>query len=663
MRLLTTTLVLIGSFLLLFSVGITWRVQGLVSAEFKRKWSILTFLICFFVLGYFGFIGIQMVGFPIPLELLTSIVFIGGALFVLSVMTLARDSIARLNDLNENLERIVEDRTFELQGTNRSLIASKEKIQNQNVFLESVLNALSHPFYVVDTNNYQIMMSNKAANLSEFVGETCYSVTHGTDRPCNGNEHPCSIEEVRKKKGPVVHEHIHRDTDGNKRYVEVHAYPIYNEAGDLSKIIEYVLDITDRKVIEQELLLARNEAESANLSKGKFLAEISHEIRTSLNAILGMANLTLATNLLEKQRYYLVIIKESSELLLRLIGDILDFSKIEAGKLVLEMREFALIPVLESVISSMKTKAENKGLQLLTDFNEECNGLWLIGDDLRLRQILLNLIGNAIKFTTKGKITVSLFIEERDSESITLRATVTDTGMGIPKKVQKNIFESYVQADAGIARNFGGTGLGLAICRRLTELMGGSIWLNSMEGVGSSFSFTIKMTPCKRPLSQEVFREKSREKVLPLRILLVDDISLNRELVRIILEQEGHSITEAQNGLVALETLVDFDFDLVLIDVQMPVMDGFVAVNYIRLCEKGEVPAQGRYSGLLTKLSKRLYGRHVPVVAITANVMSGERNRCLEAGMDGYICKPFRAEEMVEQIAAVYPTTRSEPSM
>jgi len=371
--------------------------------------------------------------------------------------------------------------------------------KKEQEFLQHVIDSLNHPFYVINVNNYQIELANSFMQNFGFKSPTtCYQVTHLTDKPCNGKNDPCPLLEVTRTKQPVILEHIHLDKDGNRRHIEVHGFPVFNNEGNVIKMIEYSLDITKRKAnevalrnSEKHLSIALKKAEKANQTKSQFLANMSHELRTPMIAIMGYTELLLEDTVLdEEQEYYLQSVTISSKNLLGIINDILDASAIEAKRMEIKTISFQLDELLNNVFYLFKQDAENKGIKLalITEDNIPYN---LIGDPLRIRQVLTNLINNAIKFTEQGEITIYTKISKLESEQVTLRFSIQDTGIGISTKAMPYLFDTFTQADNSYTREFGGTGLGLAICKYLVDMMGGYIWVDTKLGKGSTFNFTV----------------------------------------------------------------------------------------------------------------------------------------------------------------------------
>jgi CheY-like chemotaxis protein len=389
--------------------------------------------------------------------------------------------------------------------------------------------------------------------------------------------------------------------------------------------------------------MANERIRRSERAKEMFLANTSHEIRTPMNAIIGLVELLKKTKLAKKQSEYLNIIEQSSENLLHILNDILDMSKIESEKMHLEYKAFKLMEVMNDSINTLIIKAKEKGLVLELNCPKGCRDFVILGDRVRLAQVMINLVNNAIKFTEQGKIQVNIEQLAETDDSFQFRFSVNDSGIGIPEERQKQIFQEFVQADDSITRLYGGTGLGLSISQHLVSLMGGKLALKSKEGEGSEFFFTLKFEKAEKKAIQKTkllleSTNKNKTALSGKRMLLVEDNAFNRLVAGKMLKDLGIEYEEAENGQKAIQKLTAQTFDLVLMDIQMPVMDGITATRHIR--NEMEKPVS-----------------EIPIIALTAHALKGDREKYKAMGMTDYLSKPFRSAQLSDILQKVIPHT------
>ncbi len=552
----------------------------------------------------------------------------------------ARRAEERLDAANRGLEERVRQRTEELTRTVADLERAGEALRaSEGRFrgtFENVAVGIAH----ADLDGRWLRVNEKLCAIlgyprEELLQKTFRDVTH-PDNLARSIELFTALM-VGELPGYVLETRYLRK-DGTVVWVELVASLQRDSAGEPAYAIVVLQEISERKRLEGELRQAKEVAELANRAKAEFLANMSHEIRTPMNGIIGMTDLALATDLTREQREYLTLVKTSADALLDIIDDILDFSKIEAGKLRLNPVPFRLRDSLADTVRTLALKAQEKKLELACHIAPDVPD-GLVGDLGRLRQVLVNLIGNAVKFTERGGVTVRAEVIAGAENTAEVHFTVQDTGVGIPSDQQVLIFTRFYQGDTSVTRRYGGTGLGLAIASKLVALMGGRIWVESAVGRGSTFHFTARfgVTPSPASLLQTAAAdpERGRQPQLPpLHILLAEDNEVNQRLVVSLLEKHGHRVTVATNGRDTIAAWEKGQFDLILMDVQMPELDGLAAATAIRQREQS-------------------MGRRLPILALTAHALKGQREICLAAGMDGYITKPIRSGELFAAMAEV----------
>jgi len=546
-------------------------------------------------------------------------------------------AVVSVTALRDAQEAIIGYLLIGTDNTARKLVEEEQKKSDQRLrdqqfytrsLIESNIDAImtTDPSGIITDVNKQ-MEALTGCSRDELIGAPFKDFFTDPDRAEAG------IKLVLNQKSVTDYELTARARNGKQTVVSYNATTFYDRSRKLQGVFAAARDVTDRKRFELELQQAKAIAESASRSKSDFLASMSHEIRTPMNAIMGIADLLAQTELSPQQDKYVRIFRRAGDNLLNLINDILDLSKVEASQLELEQTGFALGNHLEIVIEMIAARAQEKGLQLTCDIAPDV-GTDLIGDPTRLRQVLLNLLGNAIKFTQTGTVSLQVTREPDAKVPTALRFTVTDTGIGIPSDKLTQVFERFTQADTSTTRRFGGSGLGLTISKRLVELMGGRIWVDSNVGEGSAFSFTVpfEIWAGADKRLQVPLGEGTQSVLMELNILLVEDSADNCTITMAYLEDPRFRIDVAENGAMACEMFKAKSYDLVLMDRQMPVMDGLTATRTIRAWEQGTgKPA-------------------TPIIALTASALRGDREMCLAAGCTAFLTKPIKQVVLLKAI-------------
>ncbi len=543
-------------------------------------------------------------------------------------------SVTALRDIRET---VIGYLLIGTDNTARKLVEGEQKKLDQRLrdqqfytrsLIESNIDALmtTDPGGIITDVNKQ-MEALTGCTRDELIGAPFKGYFTDPDRA------EAAIRLVLSEKKVTDFELTARARDGTKTVVSYNATTFYDRDRTLQGVFAAARDVTERRRVEVELQLAKAAAESASRTKSEFLASMSHEIRTPMNAIMGIADLLVKTPLSPEQLKYVQIFRRAGDNLLNLVNDILDLSKVEASQLELEHTAFALSDLLDKVMEIVAIRAQEKGLTLVCESAPDVP-TDLVGDPTRLRQVLLNLLGNAIKFTERGEVSLRVALDASSSVPTALRFTVTDTGIGIPKAQLGRVFERFTQADSSTTRKFGGSGLGLTISKRLVELMGGRIWAESTINQGSVFGIAVPFENWTGGTQlTAVLSDMDAGAPLPaLQILLVEDSADNSTIIVAYLENTPYRVDIAETGAIACDMFTAGEYDLVLMDRQMPVMDGLTATRKIRAWEK----ANGRSP--------------TPIIALTASALKGDREKCLAAGCTAFLTKPIKQEVLLRAI-------------
>jgi len=581
------------------------------------------------------------------------IIFIFSSIYFISNMLvkfIKSLTFKRLNGFIEKVEKIASGNNgkirMEISGNDEisslgtginqmidSLEKTEKAMRTSDKNFRRIIENMQDAYFKTDMNDRVIMISPSFLKLFGYRSQS----------DVEGQPFEKFFVDPREKKyfddimysNKTVTDHVFgsKRADNSNIDVSVSASYYYDDSGNISGMEGALRDITVRMRSEEELRQAKIEAEEANVAKSDFLAGMSHEIRTPINSIMGFSEMLSNSGLNDKQKTLLNFIKTSSGSLLSLVNNILDFSKIEAGKIELEQIEFSVKEIVREVIDINTAAASKKSLELSYDIDEKITSS-VIGDPHKLKQILLNLVTNAVKFTEKGSVKVEAKVNAENTDHLFVEFFVTDTGIGISKKMKSKIFKPFVQADSTITRKYGGTGLGLAISNRLVKFIGeGRIFLKSEPGEGSVFSFLINfkkgasLSQFKKQEAITQKKEKNEKKYGPYKVMLVEDTLLNIELIRMFMSERGHEVIVAENGKIAVDLYEPSKLDCILMDIHMPIMNGYEASKILRQI-----------------------GCLVPIIAMTADVMETTKKECIESGMNLYLAKPININELEETI-------------
>ncbi|MDR3175697.1 MAG: response regulator [Desulfovibrio sp.] len=539
------------------------------------------------------------------------------------VRTLRFDLAKRIKEPKGELKQVVQS----INAMAADLDRANQETRRAISVLRSVMSNMEAIIHVCDPHTYRLLYANdhmiRLLNCRDYENKFCHKVIYGSDEPCAD----CPIEGLLAGRGrgktDAVRWERHNEVIG-RDFLMFSRLITWHDGSVLH--MEVGTDVTQRNALAL--------AEAANQAQRNFLARMSHELRTPMNGVLGMTRLAMQADPPKAQMEYLKKIQSSAALLLGIINDILDFSKIEAGKLEIENHRFKIQEIVENIRELVMPRIAEKDLRFIVEIDDSVP-VYATGDGLRLSQVLLNLIGNAAKFTMQGEISLTMNAKHQADGRVRLNCTVQDTGIGMSSEQQETLFKPFSQADASTSRRFGGTGLGLSICKALVELMGGAISVSSQPGAGSVFSFFVELEAAGDMPEQAEEKEKSWENIRfdGKKFLLVEDNAINQEIALAILEELGATVDVADNGEDGLNAFLANDYHLVLMDVRMPVMDGLEATRRIRASDKADAAS-------------------VPIIAMTANAMREDREASKDAGMNGHIAKPIDVNELKSVLAA-----------